>query len=78
MGNIKVQRHERYRDEFQHKIIKRMGKDNTCREMNRTFSRIKGLTILDSGNGSNPKLDKNIVSVADPNEPIQKLLELII
>lgn len=74
MGNIKVQRHERYRDEFQQKIIKRMGKDNTCREMNR----IKGLTILDSGNGSNPKLDKNIVSVADPNEPIQKLLELII
>lgn len=47
-------------------------------EMNRTFSTVKGLTFLDSGSASNPKLDKNIVSVADPNEPIQKLLELII
>lgn len=55
---------------------KELGKGNICREKSRAFCRIKGLhsQIQET---VNPKLDKDIVDVGNPNEPTQKLLELI-
>lgn len=64
-----------YREEFQQERIKRMDQRQYLQRKEQSIFQNQRLTFLDSWNTVNPKLDKDIVYVENPNEPAQKILE---